>query len=98
MRDTRFSWLKENTALIRRNPVADRDGVAGYEIALDFNGVPFLLIPRAKSEIKTGPRIELLSVNEREQNMRPCRKLVRKQAGKWTLGTNGSQLIDLLTY
>ena len=98
VRDTRFPWLKENTALIRRNPVADREGVAGYEIALDFNGVPFLLIPKAKSEIGAGPKIELLSVNEKEQSLRPCRKLVRKQGEKWALGTNGSQLLDLLTY
>jgi peptidoglycan LD-endopeptidase LytH len=98
VRDTRFAWLKENTALIRRNPVADREGVAGYEIALDFNGVPFLLIPKAKSEIGAGPKIELLSVNEKEQNFRPCRKLVRKQGTKWALGTNGSQLLELLTF
>lgn len=98
VRDTRFPWLKENTALIRRNPVADREGVAGYEIALDFNGVPFLLIPKAKSEIGAGPKIELLSVNEKEQSLRPCRKLVRKQGEKWAFGTNGSQLLDLLAY
>lgn len=98
VRDTRFSWLKENTALVRRNPVADREGVAGYEISLDFNGVPFLLVPKAKSEIGAGPRIELLSVNEKEQNLRPCRKLVSRQGGKWKLGQNGSQLLELLLY
>ena len=98
MRDTRFPWLKENTALIRRNSVADREGVAGYEIALDFNGVPFLLIPKAKSEIGAGPKIELLSVNAKEQSLRPCRKLVRKQGERWALGANGAQLLDLLTY
>jgi murein DD-endopeptidase MepM/ murein hydrolase activator NlpD len=98
VRDTRFPWLKANTALIRRNPVADREGVAGYEIGLDFNGVPFLLIPKATSEIGAGPKIELLSVNEKEQSLRPCRKLVRKQGNKWTLGSSGSQLLDLLTY
>jgi peptidoglycan LD-endopeptidase LytH len=98
VRDTRFSWLKENTALIRRNPVADREGVAGYEVSLDFNGVPFLLIPKAKSEIGDGPKIELLSVDEKEQSMRPCRRLVTKQGGKWKLGQNGAQLLNLLLY
>lgn len=98
VRDTRFSWLRQNTPLVRRNPVADREGVAGYEIALDFSGLPFLLIPKAKSEIGSGPKVELLSVNDREQSQRPCRKLVTKKGGKWALSTKGSQLIDLLLY
>jgi hypothetical protein len=98
VRDTRFSWLKENTPLIRKNATAEREGVAAYEISLDFNGVPFLLVPRAKSEIGEGPRVELLSVNEKEQKLRPCRKLVTKQGAKWKLASAGSQLIDLLLY
>ncbi len=98
VRKTNFPLLKENTPLIRRNPRADREGAAGYEIALDFNGLPFLLIPKAKSEIGSGPRVELLSVNERERNLRPCRKLVTKQGAKWSLTATGSQLVDLLTY
>lgn len=98
VRDTKFPWLQQYTPLVRRNAAADREGVAGYEIHLDFNGLPFLLIPRAKSEIGTGPRVELLDVNEKEQSARPCRKLVTKRNGKWALATNGSQLIDLLLY
>ena len=98
VRDTRFSWLRQNTPLVRRNPVADREGVAGYEIALDYSGVPFLLIPKAKSEIGNGPKVTLLSVNEKEQTRRPCRKLVTKRSGKWVLSDNGSRLIDLLIY
>jgi murein DD-endopeptidase MepM/ murein hydrolase activator NlpD len=98
VRDTKFPWLRHYTPLVRRNPVADKEGVAGYEIALDFNGLPFLLIPKAKSEIGLGPKVELLSVNEKEQSSKPCRKLVTKRGGKWTLGTTGSQLIDLLIY
>jgi hypothetical protein len=98
VRDTKFSWLRHHTPLVRRNPVADREGVAAYEISLDFNGLPFLIVPKAKSEIKTGSKIQLLSVNEKEQNARPCRKLVTKRNGKWQLGTTGSQLIDLLVY
>lgn len=98
VRDTKFSWLRQYTPLVRRNALADKEGVAGYEIALDFNGLPFLLIPKAQSEIKGGPRIELLSVNEKEQSSKPCRKLVTKRGGKWALANNGAQLIDLLLY
>ena len=98
VRDTKFSWLRHYTPLVRRNPVADREGVAAYEISLDYNGVPFLIVPKAKSEIKPGSKIELLSVNEKEQSAHPCRKLVMKRNGKWQLGTTGQQLIDLLVY
>jgi len=98
VRDTSFAWLKACTPLIRRNAAADREGVAGYEIALDFNGLPFLLIPRTRAELGAGPRIKLLSVNEREQAARPCRKIVVKRSGNWELGATGSQLFDLLAY
>ena len=40
--------------LVLPNPVAEKEGVAGYEIALNYNGVAFALMPRAASEIK-GP-------------------------------------------
>lgn len=98
IRDTSFPALREYTPLIRRNPLADRNGVAGYEIALDFNGVPFLMIPRSAEEISGKGKVTLLSVNEKEQQNRPCRKLVTKRSGRWELGTNGSQLISLLTF
>jgi murein DD-endopeptidase MepM/ murein hydrolase activator NlpD len=98
VRDTRFSWLKQYTPLVRRNPVADREGVAAYEVSLDYNGLPFLLVPRAKSEIEGAARVKLLSVNQKEQSSKPCRKLVTKRGGQWQLTTTGSQLIDLLLY
>ena len=98
VRDTKFPWLRQYTPLVRRNPVADREGVAGYEISLDFNGLPFLLVPKAKSEIDAGPKIQLVSVNEKEQIARPCRKLVTKSKGRWQLSNTGSQLVDLLLY
>ncbi|MGZ8938871.1 MAG: M23 family metallopeptidase [Limisphaerales bacterium] len=98
VRDTKFYWLRHYTPLVRRNPVADREGVAAYEISLDFSGLPFLVVPIAKSELNPGPKVQLLSVNEKEQNACPCRKLVVKKNGKWQLGTTGSQLIDLLVY
>ena len=98
VRDTKFSWLRHYTPLVKRNAVADKEGVAAYEISLDFNGLPYVLVPKAKSEIKSGPKIQLLSVNEKEQSARPCRKLVTRRNGKWELSTSGSQLINLLVY
>ncbi|HVY71295.1 MAG TPA: M23 family metallopeptidase, partial [Verrucomicrobiae bacterium] len=54
VRETRFPWLRRYGSLVQRNPVAEREGIAGYEVSLNFNGVPFNLIPRAASEMKSG--------------------------------------------
>jgi murein DD-endopeptidase MepM/ murein hydrolase activator NlpD len=98
LRETHFSWLKTYAPLVRRNPVAEKEGIAGYEIVLDYTGLPFQLIPRAKSEIGTGPKVQLLSVSEPEANAHSCRKLVTKHSGHWQLANNGLQLLDLLAY
>ena len=98
VRATRFPWIQRYPTLIRRNPVVDREGIAGYEIALNFNGVPFELIPRAKSELKTKAAVHLLSVNEAERKKNPCRNLVVRKGQRWLLGEAGRNLIDLLTY
>jgi murein DD-endopeptidase MepM/ murein hydrolase activator NlpD len=93
-----FPWLKRYAALVRPNPRAEKEGVAGYEIALNFNGVPFELIPRAASEIKRGPKYQLLSVNEAEHRKNPCRRLVTKRGKRWELTTQGQNVLGLLTY
>jgi peptidoglycan LD-endopeptidase LytH len=98
VRDSSFPFLREYSSLVRRNPLADRNGVAAYEIRLDFNGVPFELVPRSAEEISGKGLITLLSVNEKEQQTRPCRKLVTRRNGKWDLGNAGAQLISLLRF
>jgi murein DD-endopeptidase MepM/ murein hydrolase activator NlpD len=98
VRDTRFPWLTRYAALVQRNPVAERAGVAGYELALNFNGLPFRVVPRAASEIQGRARVQLLSVNEAEQRERPCRRLVVKRGARWELSGHGANLVSLLTY
>ena len=66
--------------LVKPNPLAQQEGVAGFELALDFNGLPFELIPRAASEVKSKSKFLLLSVNALEQEEHPCRKLVSSVA------------------
>jgi len=95
---TDFPWLKRYAPLIRPNSVAQKEGVAGYELALNYNGLPFELIPRAASEIKGKSKYQLLSVNEAEQKKNPCRKLVTQKGSRWELTTRGENLLDLLTY
>ena len=52
----------------------------------------------APSELRPGPKYQLLSVNESEQQDHPCRKLVSKVNGHWQLAQAGLHLLDLLTY
>lgn len=95
--DTSFPWLRRYAPLVRRNVTAEREGAVAYELSLDFNGVPFQAIPRARSEIKGPLAVRLLSVDEQVQRDHPCRKLVFKRGQAWTLTAKGSELIDLLT-
>jgi murein DD-endopeptidase MepM/ murein hydrolase activator NlpD len=93
-----FPWAKRYAALVRRNPVAEKEGVAGYELALNFNGVVFELIPRAASELKSKSKYQILSVNEAEHDRNPCRHLVVRRGSGWQLSRHGSELLDMLTY
>lgn len=98
VRRTDFQWLNRYRPLVRPNPVAAQQGVAGYEIALNFNGVPCVLIPRAASEIKGKDRFQLLSVNEAEYHKNPGRRLVTPKGKAWALAPRGINLLELLTY
>jgi peptidoglycan LD-endopeptidase LytH len=98
VRSTNFPYLKRYPQFVLKNPVADQQGVAGYEIVLNYNGVPFALMPRAASEIKGVAKFQLLSVNEAEAKANPCRKLVVQRGGRWQLGDAGLRQLQLLTY
>jgi hypothetical protein len=98
VRSTNFPWLRRYAPLIKRNPVAEKEGVAGYEMAIDFNGVAFELIPRANSEIKSRAKFSLLSVNEVEEKKNPARRYVIKRGSRWELTSHGLGLLELITY
>jgi murein DD-endopeptidase MepM/ murein hydrolase activator NlpD len=98
VRATNFPYLKRYPMLVLPNPVAQREGVAGYEIALNYNGVAFALMPRAASEIHGAGRFQLLSVNESEEKSNPCRHLVIRRSGRWQLTDTGTREMELLTY
>jgi murein DD-endopeptidase MepM/ murein hydrolase activator NlpD len=95
---TDFPWIKRYPALLRGNPRAEKEGTGGYEIAFNFNGVPFELIPRAASELQGKSKYQLLSVNEAEHQKNPCRRLVNRNGNHWELGRHGLELLDLVTY
>jgi murein DD-endopeptidase MepM/ murein hydrolase activator NlpD len=98
VRATNFPWLRRYAPLVGPNPKAEPEGVAGYEIALNFNAVPIQLIPRAPSEIKGKAKFQVLSVNEAEQRKNPCRQLVTRRGNRWELTTQGQNALELLTY
>jgi len=75
-----------------------KEGAAGYELALNFNGLAFELIPRSASEIKGKAKFQLLSVNEAEYHKNPGRRLVAKRGARWELTSHGLELLDMLTY
>jgi len=91
-----FPYLKRYAPLVLGNPRADREGVAGYEVALNYNCVAFALMPRAASEIKGTGRIQLLSVNAAEEAAHHCRKLVTQRGGRWQLTEGGRREVELL--
>lgn len=97
---TNFPWVRRYAPLVRPNPRAAQEGVAGYELALTFNGLPFECIPRAASEVGMGkpPRVRLLSVNAAEAQARPCGRLVTRTGSRWALTSRALELLDLLTF
>jgi len=98
LRDADFSWIRRHRALIVDNPRARQSGIAGYELALAYNGLPVQAIPRSAAELKGKSQRQLLSVDGTEQKAHPCGKLVALRNGHWELAPRGQRLLDLLTY
>ncbi|MCW5557543.1 MAG: hypothetical protein KIT22_06910, partial [Verrucomicrobiae bacterium] len=98
VRDTRIPWARRYPQLVERNPVAEREGIAGYELGLSYNGLPLRVIPRAASELKSRDRVRLLEVNAAEWQAHPCGKLVFKRGQVWTLLPRGEEVVDLIAF
>ncbi|MGB0582706.1 MAG: M23 family metallopeptidase [Limisphaerales bacterium] len=93
-----FFYARFYRPLMRRNPVAEKNGIDGYEIIFDYAGIPCQLIPRSKSEVKFSSDPTLLSVDDALAREKRCRKLLYFKNGKWGLTRSGSQMIEILTY
>ena len=98
VRDISFPWLRRYPSLIAKNPATEKEGIAGYELVLNYVGVPYQVIPRTASELKSKSHTYLLSVNAAEQAKNPCCKLVTQRRGRWELANNGVNLISLLIF
>jgi peptidoglycan LD-endopeptidase LytH len=97
-RDTSLSWTRRYPMFVKPNTVAQKEGIAGYELALNYNGLPIEIIPRAASELKNKARYYVLSVNADERQRRPCRKLVTQKGARWELANNGLHLLGLMSH
>ncbi len=84
VRNPRFSWANRFPGLVVRNPATEKEGVAGWDIAMAFNGAPLRIIPRSAREIPGSDRIRLLAVNEAELRTHACSKLVIRRGQAWT--------------
>jgi hypothetical protein len=98
VRANSFPWVRRYPRLIRSNPRTEKEGIAGYEIALNFNALPFQLTPRTPAESKDIAKIQLLSVNAAEQQKNPARRLISQKGDKWELTDRGLRSLGLLTY
>jgi len=98
VRATNFPYVKRYPALVLKNPAAEKAGMAGYEIALNYNGIAFALMPCAESEIKGRVKIQLISVNDSVAKANPCRKLLTQRSGRWQLTDKGLRELGLLIY
>lgn len=98
IRGGRPPWVQRYPQLLFRNPVAERDGIAGYEFALAFNGLPIRITPRSARELTGTGKLQLLAVNPAELAEHPCGKIVFKRGQAWTLLPKAQELLDLLTY
>ncbi len=98
VRSTNFPYLHRYPQLVLSNPVAQKQGIAGYEVALNYNGVAFALRPLAESELKSRSKFWLEDVNDTEYHAHPCRKLVVEHGGRWQLADGGLRELGLLVY
>lgn len=97
VRQTEFPWLDEYALLVDTKGPTDTN-VAGYELVLNFNGIPIRGIPRAKEDLEKGPLYELLSVNSAERQARRCGKLVFRKGAKWEFTALGRRTLEILLF
>jgi hypothetical protein len=53
-------------------------------------------MPRAESEVERKAEFQLLSVNEAEEKVHHCRKLLVQRGGHWQLANHGLRELEWL--
>lgn len=98
VRDTEFPWLKRYAPLVRRNPLAESEGAVAYEVAFNSHGLPFLLVPRAASELAGNSQYQVVFVDEEDYKINRCKRMIVKRGESWELTARGIRFLELLTF
>lgn len=98
VRKPQLRFAQRYPKLVRPNPRAQKEGVAGYELGLSFNGIPVQITPRSAQEMGAGADRRLISVDETEWRNHPCARLVIRRGQAWTLTGKGAELVDLIAF
>ena len=94
-----FPFSKRYPRLTAVNKIALEEGIVAWDVRFDYNGLPFVLIPRAASEIsEVKGKYHLLAVNEEEQAKNPGRHFLKKERGRWQMTNKFIQYLDQITY
>jgi hypothetical protein len=81
------------------NKVALEEGIVAWDVRFDYNGAPFVVIPRAASEISNSKgKYTLLAVNEEEQRINPGRHFLKKTGAQWQMTSKFISYLDQITY
>ena len=97
VRKADFPWVRRYRALVDPNPVAARDGTAGYELWLAFTGLPVRAIPRSAAELDALGPGPVVSVDPEVWESHPCGRVLARQGQGWTIQARGRELLELLT-
>ena len=93
-----LDFAQRYPSLVRGNPRVEKEGIAGYELGLSFNGIPVQMTPRSAGEMGTSSARRILSVNETEWRSHPCGRLIVRRGQAWTLTAKGEELISLISF
>lgn len=91
-------WVQRYAVLVQKNPKAEKEGIAGYELAFTYSGAIFEAIPRAASEIKGNEKYQVVSANAAEVKRNPARHLIERKNNQWELTSKGTHLLNLYTF
>ncbi len=95
VRDPALPWARRFAGLVQTNPVASKEGVAAWEIAMAFNGAPLRLVPRSARECQGHAKIHVLSVNEANGSSHACSRLVVRRGQAWTILPKLEDILEL---
>jgi murein DD-endopeptidase MepM/ murein hydrolase activator NlpD len=95
---TSMAWVRANPGLVRANARTQKEGMAGYELAWNFMGLPFECTPRSAAEMRGATGVQLLYVNEAEASQHHCRHLLVRHGSRWELSAHGMNLVSLLQF